>query len=109
MSYLHFSDASLHPCTKEHHFVKGCHELKIVSGNSNRALADGVAHCLGRLFVGVAIVGTEVMDSVVTHFNDGETSVQLKESVRGKDVYIVGSSTLFKFRSNRFVHRQTIP
>ena len=42
------SDASLHPCTLEHHFVPGCHELKIVSGNSNRALADRVAKCLGR-------------------------------------------------------------
>lgn len=41
------SDASLHPCTVQHHFVPGCHELKIISGNSNRPLAEGVAKCLG--------------------------------------------------------------
>ena len=41
------SDASLHPCTVQHHFVPGCHELKIISGNSNKPLAEGVAKCLG--------------------------------------------------------------
>ena len=74
-----FRDASLHPCTIEHKFVPGCHELKIVSGNSNKALADRVAKCLG----------TSVSDCAVGRFNDGEISVQMKESVRGKDVYIV--------------------
>ena len=63
----------------EHKFVPGCHELKIVSGNSNKALADRVAKCLG----------TSVSDCAVGRFNDGEISVQMKESVRGKDVYIV--------------------
>ena len=74
-----FRDASLHPCTIEHKFVPGCHELKIVSGNSNKALADRVAKCLG----------TSVSDCAVGRFNDGEISVQMKESVRGKDVYVV--------------------
>ena len=59
--------------------MKGCHELKIVSGNSNKPLADRVAQCLG----------TEVAACSVGRFNDGEISVQMKESVRGKDVYIV--------------------
>ncbi|KAK8798265.1 hypothetical protein WA588_003350 [Blastocystis sp. NMH] len=74
-------DASLHPCTLEHHFVPGCHELKIISGNSNKPLADRVAKCLG----------TEVTDCSVGRFNDGEISVQVKESVRGKDVYVIQS------------------
>ena len=64
--------------------MKGCHELKIVSGNSNKPLADRVAQCLG----------TEVATCSVGRFNDGEISVQMKESVRGKDVYIVPSLSL---------------
>lgn len=80
-----YSDASLHPCTKEHHFVQGCHELKIVSGNSNKPLADRVAQCLG----------TEVAQCSVGRFNDGEISVQMKESVRGKDVYVVCELIIF--------------
>lgn len=82
-----YRDASLHPCTKEHHFVKGCHELKIVSGNSNKPLADRVAQCLG----------TEVAACSVGRFNDGEISVQMKESVRGKDVYIVSHSSIIPY------------
>lgn len=44
-------------------------------------LASDVAKCLG----------TAVTDCNVGHFNDGEISVQIKESVRGKDVYILQS------------------
>lgn len=84
-------DASLHPCTKDHHFVPGCHELKIVSGNSNRPLADRVASCLGFHASSPSHLGTAVTNCAVSKFNDGETSIQINESVRGKDVYIIQS------------------
>ena len=45
------SDAAAHPCTKGHRFVPGCHELKIVAGNSNMQLASDVAKCLGWMSV----------------------------------------------------------
>lgn len=32
-------------------------------------------------------------DCAVGRFNDGEISVQMKESVRGKDVYVVMNSS----------------
>jgi phosphoribosylpyrophosphate synthetase len=40
-----------------------------------------------------SLLGTAVTDCAVGHFNDGEISVQIKESVRGKDVYIVLASS----------------
>jgi len=54
-------------------------ELKIFTGNAHRALANRVADCL-RMDLGEADVG---------RFSDGEISVELKENVRGKDVFII--------------------
>lgn len=53
--------------------------LKIFTGNANPELAKEIAEQLG----------VPVIDSVVTQFSDGETQLQINESVRGADVFIV--------------------
>ncbi|MDD2370941.1 MAG: ribose-phosphate pyrophosphokinase [Firmicutes bacterium] len=53
--------------------------LKIFTGNANPELAKEIAQQLG----------VPVIDSVVTQFSDGETQLQINESVRGADVFIV--------------------
>lgn len=58
--------------------------IKIFTGNSHPELAEEVASILG-LEVGNAKVGT---------FSDGEISVDINESVRGADVFIVQSTCL---------------
>ena len=55
--------------------------IKVFSGNSNPELAADIASRLS-----VPLSGAEV-----SRFSDGEISVQLKESVRGFDVFIVQS------------------
>lgn len=57
-------------------------DIKIFSGNSNRALAEEIAEKIG-LPVGKATVGK---------FSDGETSISIGELVRGSDVFIVQST-----------------
>jgi ribose-phosphate pyrophosphokinase len=54
-------------------------ELKLFSGNANRALATEIAGYL-KLPLGAADV---------THFSDGEVFVQINENVRGTDVFVV--------------------
>ena len=56
--------------------------IKIFSGNSNPALAKDIALRLS----------TNVCAADVGRFSDGEISVQIKESVRGYDVFIVQST-----------------
>ncbi|GBG25341.1 Ribose-phosphate pyrophosphokinase [Hondaea fermentalgiana] len=68
-----------HLCSLNNDFTPGCGELKVFAGNSNLALAEEVAQHLG----------VSVGRSNVKRFADGEVSVKLDESVRGKDVYIV--------------------
>ncbi len=53
--------------------------LKVFSGNANRALAEEIA----------ANLGIKVGDSVVKRFSDGETWVEILENVRGMDVFVV--------------------
>ncbi|HHW00337.1 MAG TPA: ribose-phosphate diphosphokinase [Clostridiaceae bacterium] len=57
-------------------------DIKIFSGNSNRPLAEEIANKMG-LPVGAATVGK---------FSDGETLVNIKEVVRGSDVFIIQST-----------------
>ena len=57
-------------------------DIKIFTGNSNRALAEEIAEKIG-LPVGKATVGK---------FSDGETSISIGELVRGSDVFIVQST-----------------
>ena len=56
--------------------------LKIFAANSNPQLASGIA----------SILGTEVGKSLVTKFSDGEISVNIYETVRGSDVFVVQST-----------------
>lgn len=58
---------------------KSLSHLKIFTGNANPELAQEICDYLG----------IELGDSVVSQFSDGEINVEIDESVRGKDVYIV--------------------
>lgn len=57
-------------------------EFKIVSGRSNRPLAEKVATALGQSLSGVKI----------QNFSDGEIWVKYEENVRGVDLFIVQST-----------------
>jgi ribose-phosphate pyrophosphokinase len=54
-------------------------DLKIFTGNANRPLAEKICQHL-QVPLGEAVVG---------RFSDGEISVELRENVRGKDVYAI--------------------
>lgn len=56
--------------------------IKIFTGNSNPALAAEIAE----------IVGVKVGDSRVGTFSDGEISVDINETVRGADVFVIQST-----------------
>ncbi len=58
--------------------------VKIFSGNANPVLAEQVASNLN-LSLGKAEVG---------HFSDGEICVEIKENVRGRDVFIIQSTCM---------------
>src|SRR5215467_2829243 len=55
------------------------YELKLFSGNANRALAEEIAQYL-RVPLG---------ESEVSRFSDGEIFVQFNENVRGADVFVI--------------------
>jgi len=57
-------------------------DIKIFTGNSNRPLAEEIANKMG-LPVGAATVGK---------FSDGEILVNIREVVRGSDVFIIQST-----------------
>lgn len=57
-------------------------KIKIFSGNSNPELAQKIASQLG----------VELGDAAVTRFSDGEISVNINESVRGVDAFIIQST-----------------
>jgi len=58
------------------------YELKIFSGSSNRELSQEIAEYLD----------VELGSLNINKFSDGEIYVQIGESVRGKDVYIIQST-----------------
>ena len=58
-------------------------EIKIFSGNSNKPLAQAIASKLN----------TSLGDMELTHFSDGEIYVRYEETVRGKDVFLVQSTS----------------
>lgn len=58
-------------------------ELILFSGNSNRPLAEAIAKELG----------SKLWDVEVGHFSDGETSVHITSSIRGRDVFIIQSTS----------------
>lgn len=54
-------------------------KLQIFSGNANRKLAEEVA----------AYLGIPLGNAAVSRFSDGEINVQIMESVRGNDVFVI--------------------
>lgn len=57
--------------------------LKVFSLNSNRELAKDIAEH----------IGTTLGECTVSEFSDGEIQINIEESVRGKDVYVVQSTS----------------
>jgi ribose-phosphate pyrophosphokinase len=62
---------------------KGIPRMKIVSGNSNRPLAEGIAQYLK----------VPLTKSQVKRFADMEIFVEIQENVRGQDVFVVQSTS----------------
>jgi len=58
-------------------------EIKLFSGNSNRELAEAIAKKLN----------TELGEIEVSTFSDGEINVHIAETVRGRDVFIIQSTS----------------
>lgn len=58
-------------------------EIKLFSGNSNRALATAIAHKLN----------TELGAMEVGRFSNGEISVHFEETVRGRDLFLIQSTS----------------
>lgn len=58
-------------------------KIKIFACNSNRTLAEAIARKMG-LTLG---------EAVVQKFSDGEISMQIQETIRGADVYIIQSTS----------------
>ncbi|MBY7141607.1 ribose-phosphate diphosphokinase [Virgibacillus sp. NKC19-3] len=57
--------------------------LKVFTLNSNRQLAEEIAEH----------IGTTLGECTVKHFSDGEIQINIEESVRGHDVYVVQSTS----------------
>ncbi len=57
--------------------------IALYAGNSNKALAEAIAKELD----------TKLCDAEVKTFSDGEISVSIPETVRGKDVFIIQSTS----------------
>ena len=58
--------------------------LKVFSLNSNVPLAKEIAK----------VIGVELGKSSVTRFSDGEIQINIEESIRGCDVYVIQSTSL---------------
>lgn len=56
--------------------------LKILSGNSNRPLAEAICRS----------IGVPLGEATVTSFPDGESFVKINENIRGQDVFIIQST-----------------
>ncbi|MCD7036645.1 ribose-phosphate diphosphokinase [Metabacillus sp. GX 13764] len=61
----------------------GDSNLKIFTLNSNRPLAEEIAN----------VVGVELGQCSVQHFSDGEIQINIEESIRGCDCYIIQSTS----------------
>lgn len=69
-------DHAIMPITKE---------PKLISGNANLSLAKGIARRMS-MHRGV---NTQLVDTRVERFNDGEIFVEVFENVRGEDMFII--------------------
>jgi ribose-phosphate pyrophosphokinase len=59
-------------------------DLIVFSGSANRPLAENICQHLG----------IPLGDAVVGRFSDGEISVEFRENVRGKDVYVIQPTSM---------------
>lgn len=59
------------------------YEVRIVAGNSNLPLAREIARALR----------VRITEAEVSQFSDGETRVSISENVRGKDVFLIQSTS----------------
>lgn len=66
-------------CMESFHRQSGRSNLKIFAGNANRPLAVKICEYL-QIPLG---------DAKVSRFSDGEISVEIRENVRGRDVYVI--------------------
>jgi ribose-phosphate pyrophosphokinase len=57
--------------------------MKILAGNSNLPLAQKIARNLG----------VSLAEADISRFADGEAKVEIKENIRGKDIYIIQSTS----------------
>ena len=58
-------------------------EMKIFAGTASSSLSERIC----------AHLGTACGNAAVTHFEDGEIRVQFQENIRGKDVFLVNSTS----------------
>ena len=73
-------------------------EFKLFTGNSNRELAVEIAKLMGQ----------DLGDAVISTFSDGEISVSINETVRGREIFSsVGAGS--GSESSRTISMQTIP
>ena len=56
--------------------------MKLITGNANTQLAIDIAN----------IAGVSLCETLVTRFADNEIWVEIKENIRGEDVFIVQST-----------------
>jgi len=56
--------------------------IRILGGNSNKPLTQSIC----------SLLGTTPGEAKVSTFSDGETAVEINESIRGKDIFIVQST-----------------
>ncbi|MGA1866953.1 MAG: ribose-phosphate pyrophosphokinase [bacterium] len=57
-------------------------ELKVIAGNSNIKLAQGIASYLN----------LDLVDADIKQFSDGEAQIQINENIRGADIFVVQST-----------------
>ncbi|WP_017729507.1 ribose-phosphate diphosphokinase [Halalkalibacterium ligniniphilum] len=57
--------------------------LKVFTLNSNKDLADEITEC----------IGVSMGKSSVTRFSDGEVQINIEESIRGCDIYLIQSTS----------------
>ncbi|MGE0766899.1 MAG: ribose-phosphate pyrophosphokinase [Hyphomicrobiaceae bacterium] len=75
--------------TRDHHWGPGEPSMKLVAGNSNRALAEAISEELK----------SPLTKGFVKRFADMEVFVEIEENVRGEDVYIL-QGTAFPANDN---------
>ncbi|WP_251546998.1 ribose-phosphate diphosphokinase [Limosilactobacillus caecicola] len=61
--------------------IKNAQDVKLFALNSNQPLAKKIS----------AKIGIPLSDCTISHFADGEISVEINESVRGQEVYVIQS------------------